>query len=126
LTKNLYFTSAVWNLFDYYQEKNAVHQRLSLELNVSLPSSGHLEPLNKKAKIDSNFFSRVCADTEIIKVMIALRKPFTKHIMPKSVLLNHVLKEKHEKIPVYHTEQIDKLFFSTVIVNNKQYANRYL
>ena len=99
---------------------------MSVELQVSLPSSGHLEPLNKKAKMDPTFFSRVCDDTEIIKVMTPLRKPFTKHIMPKSVLLNHILREKHDKIPVYHTEQVEKLFFSTVTVNNKQYENRYL
>ncbi len=97
-----------------------------MELQVTLPSMGHLEPVNKRAKIESTFFSRVCEDDEIIKVLIPLRKPYQRHILPKSVLLEYTKKAKHSKIPLYRSEQVDKLFFSTVVVDGKQYSNRYL
>lgn len=118
--------SQIWNLLDYYKKKQEEFQRQSLKLQVTLPSMGHLEPANKKAKIESTFFSRVCEDDQITKVLIPLRKPYLKHILPKSILLEHVNKAKHSKIPLYRSEQVDKLFFSTVVVNGKQYANRYL
>ena len=111
---------------DYYKKKQEEFRRQSVELQMTLPSMGHLEPSTKKAKTDFDFFKRTCDDDEIIKVMIPLRKPYLRHILPKTVLIEYTKKAKHSKIPVYHTEQIDKLFFSTVVVDCKQYANRYL
>lgn len=87
---------------------------------------GHLEPANKRARTESTYFSRVCEDDDIIKVLIPLRKPYQRNILPKSMLMEYVNKEKHAKNPLYRSEQVDKLFFSTVVVNGKQYANRYL
>lgn len=94
---------------------------------MTLPCAGHLEPLNKRIKTESNFFTRVCDDDTIIKVLVHLKKPFSENVLPKTVLLNYVNKEKQSKLPVYCTEQIDKLFFSTVtLANGEKYANRYL
>lgn len=88
---------------------------------------GLLEPARKRSKLEEDsFFGRVCNDPSIIKVLIRVRKPFHKNGPPKSLLHEHVLKSGLEKLPLYHTEQVDKLFFSTVTVNGKQYANRYL
>ena len=87
---------------------------------------GHLEPANKRAKTEPTFFSQVCDDDKIFKALIPLRKPYQKHVLPKTVLMAYVSKANHEKIPVYRTEPVDKLFFSTVVVDGKQYANRYL
>lgn len=87
---------------------------------------GHLEPAHKRAKTESTFFSRVCENDDVIKVMIPLRKPYQKHILPKTVLHEHAYKAQHSKLPLYRSEQVDKLFFSTVVVEGKEYANRYL
>lgn len=118
--------SKIWGLLDYYKKKQEVFKNLCLKLQVSLPSMGHLEPAYKRAKTESTFFSRVCDNDDIIKVMIPLRKPYQKHILPKTVLHEHACKAKHDKLPTYRSEQVDKLFFSTVIVEGKEYANRYL
>ena len=123
---NNFVFSQIWGLLDYYKKKQEEFRHQSVELQVNLPSMGHLEPVNKRAKIESTFFSQVCEDDEIIKVMIPLRKPYQRHILPKSVLLEYTKKAKHCKIPLYRSEQVDKLFFSTVVVDGKQYANRYL
>ncbi|KAI9562084.1 hypothetical protein GHT06_013049 [Daphnia sinensis] len=116
----------IWGLLDYYKKKQEEFKNLSLKLQVTLPSMGHLEPAHKRAKTESTFFSRVCENDDIIKVMIPLRKPYQKHILPKTVLHEHACKAQHSKLPIYRSEQVDKLFFSTVVVEGKEYANRYL
>lgn len=121
------FHSQIWNLTGYHQQKKAEFEELSEKFQMTLPCAGHLEPLNKRFKMESNFFSRVCDDESVIKLLVPVKKPFEKNILPKTILLNHVNKQNHSRLPVYYTEQVDKLFFSTVtLADGKKYANRYL
>lgn len=88
---------------------------------------GHISPPKKKLKMeDETFFDRICNDPEVVKVLIPLRKPYHKHLLPKSILHEHILKNSSSKLPIYRTEQVDKLFFTTLTLDDKQYANRYL
>ena len=118
--------SRLWNLGDYYTEKRSEFDRLSAKLQVNLPSMGHLEPASKRARTEETFFHRICDDPDVVKVMMPLKKPYHKHVLPKSILLEHVVKSGLGKNPLYQTESVDKLFFSTVTVSGKKYANRYL
>ena len=119
--------SKVYDLLDYYKTKQKEFSQLADKLQVSLPIMGHISPPKKKLKMeDETFFDRVCNDPEVVKVLIPLRKPYHKHLLPKSILHEHILKTTSLKLPIYRTEQVDKLFFTTLTLDGKQYANRYL
>ena len=110
----------------YYTSKQEELRKKSIELKMNLPSRGEVEPLTKRLKTEETFFSRIRDNPDIIKVQVRLgRNAYQPQTYPKSILLAYV--NRHQlKGPVYHTEQVDKLFYSTVTVDGKQYAADYL
>ena len=110
----------------YYNEKQKEFHHLSSELKINLPCLGQVEPLTKKLKMEETFFNRVRDNADILKYDVRLSKTkLGPQELPKSVLVDHTRKMKF-KLPVYHTEQVEKLFYSTVSVDGKLYANSYL
>lgn len=100
--------------------------RKSSELKMNLPSRGTVEPLTKKLKLDESFFNSIREDADVIKVRVVFRKSdFKAQTFPKSTLLEYA-KRNCDDMPSYRTEQVDKLFYSTVTVDGKRYATDYL
>ena len=94
---------------------------------MNLPSRGEVEPLTKRLKMDCSFFNSVRDSDSITKVQVRFRKnDYEPHSFPKSVLLAHINKHHLPDMPVYRTEGVDKLFYSTVTLDGKQYAADYL
>jgi len=110
---------------DYFKKKQEELQQLSEKLNMNLPCLGQVEPLTKRLKTEETFFNRVRDDANIIKVDVRLGRAKECKDLPKSILMKRIQKYNLGK-PVYQTEQVDKLFYSTIDINGKKYANSYL
>jgi len=114
----------LWDLGSYNVAKQDELRRISAELQMKLPCRG--EALPKRLKTEPTFFTRTCDDESVIKMSVRLSKTGFCHTdIPKSILFNYTVRH-HIPLPVYHTEQVEKLFYSTVAVAGKQYATDYL
>jgi len=110
---------------DYYKKKQGEFHQLSEKLNMNLPCLGQVEPLTKRLKTEKTFFDRVRDDSNVIKVDARLGRAKDCKDLPKSILMERIRKHNLQK-PVYQTEQVDKLFYSTIEIDGKKYANSYL
>jgi len=110
---------------DYFKRKEEELSQLSAKLKMNLPRLGQVEPLTKRLKTEETFFDRVRDDPSVIKVDARLGKATDCKDLPKSVLVGRIQKYNLEK-PVYQTEQVDKLFYTTIDIGGKKYANSCL
>jgi tRNA-dihydrouridine synthase 2 len=106
----------VFNLKDYYKQKQAEYLKKGLQMRRDVVPGGENGPLAKKAKIDS----------DVIEENIAfIRSNYTRDIdLPKSILHTYT-KQKLRTVPTYTTEQRDKLFRSTMTLENKKYSSLF-
>ena len=79
----------------------------------------------KRLKTEDTFFNKVRDDPDITKVDVRLGKTKDCKDLPKSIIMERVRKYRLPKL-IYRTEQVDKLFYSTIEVDGKKYANSYL
>ena len=121
-----FLNSREWpGMEDYYKKKQGEFHQLSEKLNMNLPCLGQVEPLTKRLKTEKTFFDRVRDDSNVIKVDARLGRAKDCKDLPKSILMERIRKHNLQK-PVYQTEQVDKLFYSTIEIDGKKYANSYL
>ncbi|CAH0404788.1 unnamed protein product [Chilo suppressalis] len=109
---------AIWDLEDYCQEKQTQYQKMGIQGRWQV-SPDELEPPQKKQKaIDTNL-------TDIIQMKVSfIRANFNDLNLPKSQLHLWAGKNGH-KLPIYETQQIEKLFRTIITFNGKKYTSSF-
>ncbi|XP_026757443.2 tRNA-dihydrouridine(20) synthase [NAD(P)+]-like [Galleria mellonella] len=109
---------SIWGLGDYCQEKQSQYQKMGIQGRWQVTPS-ELEPPHKKIKLPAEELNGV---TEM-KVCF-IRANFNDLNLPKSRLHAWAGKNGY-KIPVYETQQVEKLFRTIITFNGHKYASTF-
>lgn len=104
----------VFEMKDYCKQKQIEFQQKALMLRREKNANGNDEPLAKRIKVD---------DGTIEENIAFIRSNFLKDVdLPKSCLHAHT-KRKLRTVPLYTTQQNDRLFRATLTLGNKKYSS---
>ncbi|XP_068621245.1 tRNA-dihydrouridine(20) synthase [NAD(P)+]-like isoform X1 [Battus philenor] len=109
---------AIWDLEQYCQEKQSQYQKMGIQGRWQVTPDS-LEPPLKKQKADS-----VCIDDAIKMKVCFIRANFNDLSLPKSQLHTWASKNGY-KLPIYETQQIEKLFRTILSFNGKKYTSTF-
>ncbi|XP_050675838.1 tRNA-dihydrouridine(20) synthase [NAD(P)+]-like [Leptidea sinapis] len=109
----------IWNLQDYCKEKQKMYQGLGIQGRWQVTPSD-LEPPNKKSKLANE----VNLDGVIQMQVCFIRSNYNDLNLPKSQL--HAWAGKNGfSLPIYQTRQVEKLFQTILIFNDKKYTSTF-
>ncbi|XP_059048917.1 tRNA-dihydrouridine(20) synthase [NAD(P)+]-like [Achroia grisella] len=109
---------SIWGLGDYCQQKQSQYQKLGIQGRWQV-NPEELEPPNKKIKLPEKELDGITQ----MKVCF-IRANFNDLNLPKSRLHAWAGKNRY-KIPVYETEQIEKLFRTIITFNGHKYTSSF-
>lgn len=108
----------IWDLGEYCREKQSKYQKMGIQGRWQV-SPHELEPPQKRSKIDGIELVGVIE----MKVCF-IRANFNDQNMPKTKLHVWAGKKGHS-LPVYETQQIEKLFRTIITFNGKKYTSSF-
>ncbi|XP_014358372.2 tRNA-dihydrouridine(20) synthase [NAD(P)+]-like [Papilio machaon] len=109
---------AIWDLEEYCLEKQSNYQKMGIQGRWQV-TPNELEPPYKKQKSDE-----VCLDDVTQMKVCFIRANFNDLNLPKSQLHAWAGKNSY-KLPVYETQQIEKLFRTIITFNGKKYTSTF-
>lgn len=107
----------VFHLKDYYRQKSLEFHKKGMLMRRDIVPGGEDEPLNKRIKL---------GDDETIEENIAfIRSNYVKDTaLPKSILHTYT-KKTLRTVPIYKTEQNERLFRAILTLGNKKYSSTF-
>lgn len=106
----------VFDLKDYYRQKSLEFHKKGLLMRRDIVPGGEDEPLNKRIKLGDGMIEHNIA---------FIRANYVKDTeLPKSILHMHT-KKTLRTIPIYQTEQNERLFRAILTLGNKKYSSTF-